>query len=167
MIERQKLYIHFSSFCITLPNKLMPFLLTTLILIIFRYCVWYSFFDQIIREMFSIFLNNVWNDVMIWAVKIPKLCHVFLSNWWVCDFKSLLIKNILALTLSWFEMVDHWNLMLCTWCKQIYRLNNIPANNKKRQKHPRYKSCIEYKKEEKFFRKKVFNLIKRRVGQSN
>ena len=167
LIERQKLYIHFSSFCITLPNKLMPFLFTTLILIIFRYCVWYSFFDQIIREMFSIFLNNVWNDVMIWAVKIPKLCHVFLSNWWACDFKSLLIKNILALTLSWFEMVDHWNLMLCTWCKQIYRLNNIPANNKKRQKHPRYKSCIEYKKEEKFFRKKVFNLIKRRVGQSN
>ena len=107
--------------------------------------------------MFSVFLNNGWNDVMIWAVKIPKLCHVFLSNWWACDFKSLLIKNILALTLSWFEMVDHWNLMLCTWCKQIYRLNNIPANNKKRQKHPRYKSCIEYKKEEKFFRIKRYS----------
>ena len=96
--------------------------------------------------MFSVFLNNVWNDVMIWAVKIPKLCHVFLSNWWACDFKSLLIKNILALTLSWFEMVDHWNLMLCTWCKQIYRLNNITANNKKGKSIPDINPVLSIKK---------------------
>ena len=100
LIERQKLYIPFSIFCITMPNKFMYLLLVT----------YYVDFDNIlitirqIREMFSVFFNNVWNDVMIWAVKIPKLCHVFLSNWWACDFKSLLIKKYFG---SNFIMV--WN----------------------------------------------------------